>query len=462
MQARKPIRRGTAIVIGKCKIDSLGLVDPKLPRAGATLVLLDQQPNVEPIPERGHNGLERIEAAIVDNDHFKAACRKILVRQGLQKSAELSGPVPGGYDNRKDDGRQVRFCSLRNAHRQASSAIRINDTRQVKNYTELRLCYAREMRILLRGEDAVKPIVNSPTLDPVRDEFSRYGPPVIVFNKSHSGSRMLAELLDAAGVFMGSSRNESWDSLPLVELVEYLVTRYYPDYSPLWDALRAPDLELTRLLKTALRSHLDGFDPDRIRTWGWKLCETAYVLPVLDYCFPRARFIHLIRDGRDVAFCDHKAPDEAFWRKIYFNTDRIRTYGGLRLTAPAYRRRSYLFNAVHWVNSVTVGRGYGAMLRDRYLEVRYEDLCQNLSATATPLLKACGIADPAAAIAKMQPGVYDSSIGKHNTRQPRHLRRVLQIEKTLLLELGYLKDDLEPARGFHWADTLIDRWKTRL
>ena len=42
-----------------------------------------------------------------------------------------------------------------------------------------------------------------------------------------------------------------------------------------------------------------------------------------------ARYIHLIRDGRDVAFSDHHAPDKAFWRKVYFNTDRIRDLAGV-------------------------------------------------------------------------------------------------------------------------------------
>ena len=83
--------------------------------------------------------------------------------------------------------------------------------------------------------------MSSPTLDGFRDAFQRYGSPVIVFNKSHSGSRMLAQLLDGAGIAMGAHLNESWDSLNVIELVEYLVTRYYPDYSPLWQPERPAD-----------------------------------------------------------------------------------------------------------------------------------------------------------------------------------------------------------------------------
>ena len=58
--------------------------------------------------------------------------------------------------------------------------------------------------------------MSSSTLDSFRDRFSRYRPPIIVFNKSHSGSRILAQLLESAGVFMGSHLNESHDSLDIL------------------------------------------------------------------------------------------------------------------------------------------------------------------------------------------------------------------------------------------------------
>ena len=75
------------------------------------------------------------------------------------------------------------------------------------------------------NEPAVSP------LEAVRRAFSHLPGPVVIFNKSHSGSRLLAELVEEAGVFMGAHQNESRDSLDLVELVQHLVLTYYPDYS---------------------------------------------------------------------------------------------------------------------------------------------------------------------------------------------------------------------------------------
>ena len=57
----------------------------------------------------------------------------------------------------------------------------------------------------------------------LRDELCALPPPIVVFNKSHSGSRLLARVLAAGGVFMGAHLNASHDSLDLLPLVEYLV-----------------------------------------------------------------------------------------------------------------------------------------------------------------------------------------------------------------------------------------------
>jgi hypothetical protein len=284
----------------------------------------------------------------------------------------------------------------------------------------------------------------------LRAELGRLPSPVVVFNKSHSGSRLLAELIGEAGVFMGAERNASWDALPLLDLVEALVRRYYPDYAPLWDPAHEPGEALVELARSAFDRHLAGHDGASGAPWGWKLCESLYALPVLDYLLPGARFVHLLRDGRDVAFCDHKAPTDAFWRKVYFDTDRMRTWRGMPLDPGWYRRRAHLFNARHWVNSVAVGRAYGAMLRERYLEVRYEDLCRDFAATATRVLRFAGAPRADAAIARLAPAVRDGSIGKHRERPPRAVAQVVAIEKPLLLALGYLDEDPEPPRPSPW------------
>ena len=276
-------------------------------------------------------------------------------------------------------------------------------------------------------------------LTTIREELRRLGPPIVVFNKSHSGSRLLARVIAEAGVFMGAHQNESNDSWDVLKLVEHLVSRYYPDYSPLWKSDRPSDRTLVELIREVFASHTEGLPPNK--PWGWKLCETAYILPVLDFLFPQARYLHLIRDGRDVAFTDHRAPNRPFWKKIYFNTDGIMAWRGLRFHSRDYARRSHIYNAIHWANSVEVGRTYGAMLRERYREVRYEDLCESFDATATGILEFIGAANIPATIEKVRPTIYTKSVSKYLGQPREKVHQVVETVKPLLISLGYLKPD---------------------
>lgn len=269
----------------------------------------------------------------------------------------------------------------------------------------------------------------------LRARLARFGPPIIVFNKSHSGSRLLAQVLSGAGVFMGAEVNESEDSLPVFEMVEYLVKAYYPDFSRFF---READTHALELLDDVFRRHLDGFPGGR---WGWKLCETGYVLPVVAALFPEARYVHLLRDGRDVAFSDHVAPRSAFWKKVYFNTDRIRRWHGLPLSSTTYRLISPLYNARHWANSVTVGRLYGAMAGERYREVRFEGLVLDFERTVRDLLAELDLPFDEQAMGALQATLRPDRIGRH--RRESRFRRWLAARELepALSAFGYGTDD---------------------
>src|SRR5262245_13752519 len=93
------------------------------------------------------------------------------------------------------------------------------------------------------------------TLARLSEHFAAHGPPVIVFNKSHSGSRLLARMLREAGVFLGAERNESEDSADILRLVEPLVVRHYPHYAAL---MRDGDADLESTILSVFERHLAG------------------------------------------------------------------------------------------------------------------------------------------------------------------------------------------------------------
>ncbi len=259
------------------------------------------------------------------------------------------------------------------------------------------------------------------------------GPPVVVFNASHSGSRLLAQMLRRCGVFMGSNLNASEDSLDLFDLVRYVVERHAPDYSAL---LAIGDPALDRRVAEAIRRHLA--DRPEHQRWGWKLPETGHVLPVISRLFPDARFIHLLRDGRDVAFSPFLAPKAPFWRKIYFNDDRILRWRGLGMTQRAYRSHGHLFNAARWVNSVTLGRGHGARHGERYLEVRYEALVAHPDAELSRIAAFLEL-DPAVSLLA-HGEIRAQSVGKWRQESPRRVAEAMTVLQPVLGSFGYGTD----------------------
>jgi hypothetical protein len=266
------------------------------------------------------------------------------------------------------------------------------------------------------------------------------GSPVVVFNASHSGSRLLARMLKRLGVFMGSNLNESEDSLDLFELVRYIVERHAPDFSNLFCY---GDVALPFRAETALNAHLADRPPGQ--RWGWKLPETGHVLPVMSRLFPEARCIHLVRDGRDVAFSPFLAPKAPFWRKIYFNDDRINSWRGLAMSQRAYRAHGHVFNAARWVNSVTLGRAHGAMLGERYLEVRYEAVVADPAGELARLAAFLGVDPPPHAMDCAD--VRSQSVGKWRRRPAREIEEVRAVLGPTLAAFGYSWQDGPPIQG---------------
>jgi len=293
----------------------------------------------------------------------------------------------------------------------------------------------------------------STRLSTVRNALSAFPPPIILYNKSHSGSRLVAHALRSQGVFLGSDRNVSEDALPILRIVESVVTRYYPDYRSLWHGDPADTARLAHTVADAFQRHLTGYDPQRHQAWGWKLCETMYAMPLFDFLFPQAQVVHLLRDGRDVAWTDHVAPELPFWRKVYFGTTEIKRWRGLEMTDRAYRRRPQVYNALHWTSSVQLGRAYGSMLGDRYFEVRYEDVCRDFMGTMQALLGDLGLAEDTAALTRLNADVHRDSLQKFRTRPGRLRRQVMHIIEPTLRSLGY---PVEPTTGLR---ALLDRWR---
>lgn len=123
------------------------------------------------------------------------------------------------------------------------------------------------------------------------------------------------------------------------------------------------------------------------RVWCEKTPMHVHHIRLLGAHFPDARFIHVIRDGRDCAASFHRR-----WR---FNP--VRTM---------YR----------WKQAVAAGQAQGADLGGRYLEVRYERVTEAPEPEFSAILEFLGL--------PFEPAVLQSMRARPNATTPAHGRVV--------------------------------------
>ncbi len=131
-----------------------------------------------------------------------------------------------------------------------------------------------------------------------------------------------------------------------------IVTSHYR-----WPDMNMSDAELRKRAATFDKPRLREFveiiyqhhvTRENKRRWGDKTPPYIHIVPELSNLYPEAKFIHLIRDGRDVA-------------KSFFD---------LKWQGPRLYK-----NTTEWKESIDcIDRYAGGSLRSRLLEVRYEEL----------------------------------------------------------------------------------------
>jgi hypothetical protein len=139
----------------------------------------------------------------------------------------------------------------------------------------------------------------------------------------------------------GHKRFEAWD-LPIGAVREEL--------GP------AASVEYADMMRAAYRAYARVHGK---RRWGDKTPRYVEHLPFLSKLFPDARFIHLVRDGRNVALSYADVP---FGPKTVAKAARL------------------------WAERVASGVANGRDLgSDRYMEIRYEDMVQDAKGQAKEL-----------------------------------------------------------------------------
>jgi len=202
--------------------------------------------------------------------------------------------------------------------------------------------------------------------------------PLVIGGTGGSGTRALRAALAAAGVFMGVRLNESGDAMDFEPFLDDWI-------NPLLGRARSLDYRLQDLPAEILVPVRHGFraalatyvrDRPRGRIWGWKNPRSMYVLPViLDRC-PGTRFIHMVRDGRDMA--------------VSTNQNQVRKHYAALFGHPLPPDLALASIELWQRANLEVAAWCQARLGTRHRRIRFEDLCTDPAGTLRDLLRWMG------------------------------------------------------------------------
>jgi Sulfotransferase family len=254
------------------------------------------------------------------------------------------------------------------------------------------------------------------------DNVSVPGPNVIGATGG-SGTRVVARIVRGGGTYIGTNLNAYEDALDLAAYYDRWINRYVAARERGEEGALAD--EMTAELRGVLATHCAEL-PANARAWGWKEPRSVYLLPFLNDVLPSIRFLHVVRDGRDMAFSDNQ-------KQLLKHGDAV-LGGDLLARVVPKRRAARSIELWSRVNSAAADFGERE-LGDRYLRIRFEDLCLQPAETAAQIYRFFELEGDPESVARevRDPG----TLGRWKTRNPRTIDELERAGGAALARFGY-------------------------
>lgn len=248
--------------------------------------------------------------------------------------------------------------------------------------------------------------------------------PLVIGATGGSGTRVVARIARRAGYDLGSHLNDAEDALEFVGFHDRWINRVMAaERRPLSSG------ETDQMIcdfHSALRRHLPTHGESG-QLWGWKAPRSIYFLSFFHSLFPALKFIHVLRDGRDMAFSDNQKQLRQHGRVILSWRERWFAAGPLR-------------SILLWDRVNRRAASYGeAQLGCNYLAVRFEDLCRRPTRTVERILCFLGskIDAPQVADAEISP---PATLARWKTRPEAITQKLNAAAATSLRKFNYLQE----------------------
>jgi len=236
--------------------------------------------------------------------------------------------------------------------------------------------------------------------------------PIVVIGMHRSGTRLLVEILDKLGVFMGADRQADSESVAFMLINEGILHQCGALWSEPMSAhflLAQPDAaeRLAVMARDALVAQLETYAGPSGRLlesgqkarppFGWKDPRNTFTLPVWKHVFPKLRAIHIVRHGVDVAASLARRHGDALRAATGEpNPSALTVIRDHALGVLSSRRGWTLAEALTmWEQYVEKGRQESAALGERALEIRYEELLTRPAEIIPTIASFCGVEAPA-------------------------------------------------------------------
>ena len=255
----------------------------------------------------------------------------------------------------------------------------------------------------------------------VDDINANPGAPVIIGGTGGSGTRIFAQTCISAGYFMGTNHNGALDALDYVDFYDRWVNAYLKrDETPLSNRNQR---RMAHDFERRMRRHLVDIEPTQTR-WGWKNPRSMLVLPFLAQQCSQMRFIHVVRDGRDMAYSGNQRQPRLHGVQVYVDQMQELTESEQSI--------------VSWCRTNLDVAAFGQdHLASRYLRVRFEDICDRPADTIGTILEfieAPGV-DPSDLVGQVK---RPDSIGRWQGHPDDEVRHLHELGREALEAFGYL------------------------
>jgi hypothetical protein len=206
-----------------------------------------------------------------------------------------------------------------------------------------------------------------------------YPQPVVIFGTGGSGTRILQVLTDQSGYYLGTNLNRAGDALDIGHFMRRWLDRYLGKTDWIGKMVSGADsgrfgypLAMAEDFAATLEDHREALEDPEAR-WGWKAPRTILIFPFVHELFAGMRAIHLVRDGRDMAYSK--------------NQQQMRRHAPQLLDRSQNDQPEPLRSITFWARVNLAAARYGeTRLGDNYLRMRYEDVCGDPGSAVVQLL----------------------------------------------------------------------------